>query len=92
MKQRLSPNLQPIHDLELSLGNTVVRVDEPAGSRCPLAVIFKRPLHKTKIESTLSLPPTVKWWESRDPHYPIEGGYGWYATACSQATPSDSVE
>ena len=76
MTQSLSTNLQGIYDLELALGNTVVRVDEPAGDRCPLAIIFKNPLHKGEIESTLKLSLTVKWWESRDPHYPMEGGYG----------------
>ena len=87
VKQKLAPNLQPIYDLELALGNTVVRVDEPAGSLCPLVIIFKNPLHKTKIESTLSLPPSVKWWESCDPHYPIEGGYGCDETGHALAGP-----
>ena len=74
-RQKLSPNLQSICDLELSLGNTVIRIDEPAGDRCPLAIIFKKPLHKAEIASHIELAPDVKWWENRDPHYPIEGGY-----------------
>lgn len=75
IKQRLSPNLQSIFDLELLLGNTVVRVDEPAGSLCSLATNFKNPLHKTEIEATLPLPSLVKWLENHDPHYSIDGGY-----------------
>ncbi len=75
IRRKLSPSLQAIYDLELSLGNSLDRVEEPAGDRCPLAIIFKRPMHKAKIESTLSLPTIVKWWECRDPHYPIQGGY-----------------
>lgn len=75
IRRKLAPNLQAIYDLELSLGNSLDRVEEPAGDRCPLAIIFKRPMHKARIESTLSLPSIVKWWECRDPHYPIQGGY-----------------
>jgi hypothetical protein len=86
-KQKLSTNLHAIYDLELSLGNAVVRVDEPAGDRCPLAIIFRNPLHRAKIETTLSLPPTVKWWECRDPHYPIEGGYACNETGHAIAGP-----
>jgi len=70
-----APSLHAIYGLELSFGNSVDRVEEPAGDRCPLAIIFKNPMHKGKIESTLSLPSSVKWWECRDPHYPIQGGY-----------------
>ena len=87
VRKKLAPNLQAIYDLELSQGNSVIRVDEPAGDRCPLAVIFKNPLQKAKIESTLSLPPTVRWWECRDPHYPIEGGYGCCETGHAIAGP-----
>jgi len=86
-KLKLSTNLRAIYDLELSLGNTVIRVDEPAGSLCPLAIIFKNRLHKTEIESTLSLPQSVKWWENHDPHYSIEGGYGCDETGHAIAGP-----
>jgi hypothetical protein len=75
VRGKLTPSLQAVYDLELSLGNLLDRIEEPAGDRCPLAVIFKRPLHKAAIESTLALPSIVEWWESRDPHYSIEGGY-----------------
>jgi len=75
IRRKLAPNLQAIYDLELSLGNSLDRIEEPAGDRCPFAVIFKSPMHKGKIESALSLPPSVKWWECRDSHYPIQGGY-----------------
>jgi hypothetical protein len=72
---KLSPALKPIYDLELTLGNEVERVDEPAGSECPYAVIFTHPLHFDEIEQGLVLPRSVVRKESRDPHYPIEGGY-----------------
>lgn len=70
-----APNLRAIYDLELSLGNSVNEVDEPAGDRCPLAIIFKHPMHKGKIESALSVPTSVKWWECHDTHYAVQGGY-----------------
>jgi hypothetical protein len=73
--EHFAPNLRAIYDLEISLGNLVQEVDEPAGDRCPLAIVFKRPMHRATIESKLSLPAVVKWWECRDPHYPIQGGY-----------------
>ena len=75
MKESLSLHLQPIYDMEIALGNTVNRIDEPAGSNCPLAIVFHKPLHKNAIESRLSLPASVKWWENHDTHYSIEGGY-----------------
>jgi len=72
-RQKLAPNLRPIYDLELALHNTVVYVEEPAG--CPLKITFRNQLHKIEIESTLALPPTVKWEENHDPHYAIQGSY-----------------
>lgn len=71
----LSKDLQPIYDLEISLGNQVKRVDEPAGTACPYAVVFAEALHLESIQEKLQLPSTVKFWESRDPHYEIGNGY-----------------
>ncbi|HRT88361.1 MAG TPA: hypothetical protein P5296_17265 [Anaerohalosphaeraceae bacterium] len=73
--RKLSSNLRSIYDLELALGNEVVHVYEPAGDRCPLEIIFKKPLHKAEIASRLKLGSDVTWWENRDPHYSIESGY-----------------
>ena len=73
IRQRLSVHLQPIYDLELSLGNSVVRIEEPAGSTCPLAIIFKNPLHRTEIESNMRILPPIHWLESRDEHYSRDG-------------------
>lgn len=72
---KLSTDLQAIYDLEISLGNTVARIDEPAGSICPYAIIFATPLHLDEINSQIALPPTVEFWISTDPHYPLENGY-----------------
>jgi hypothetical protein len=72
---KLSKDLLPIYTLELDRGNEVARVDEPAGTNCPYAIIFKKPLHKNEIESELELPPSVQYWESRDAHYGKEAGY-----------------
>ena len=73
--RHLSPDLRPIVDLELELGNTVERIDEGAWTICKFAVVMTRALHVKEINRRLELPPTVKYWESEDPHYPIEAGY-----------------
>lgn len=86
-RRKLSPNLQPIFDLEVSLGNSVLRVDEPAGSLCPLAVIFRQPLHRAEVDATLRLASAVEWWENHDPHYSIEGGYACEETRHAIAGP-----
>jgi hypothetical protein len=75
VRNKLSPNLLPVYDLEIKLGNKVVSVYEPAGTFCPLAVNFLSPVHIKEIRSSLLLPDVVKWLENHDLHYPIEGGY-----------------
>ena len=71
----LSPNLRGILDFELSRGNSIARVDKPAGSRCPFAVILSKPLDVSGFEKKGALPPEVRIWENRDAHYPLEKGY-----------------
>lgn len=72
---RLSADLQPIYDLEIARGNEVSHIEEPAGSTCPYAIVFKQPLDKNRILAKLQLPAHVRYWESRDPHYAIEAGF-----------------
>lgn len=72
---KLSDDLRPIHDLEIELGNAVVRIDAPAGTACPLAVVFRDPIHFEAAAARLALPDSVDRWINRDPHYPIEEGY-----------------
>lgn len=72
---KLSPDLHEIYQLELSLGNVVERVDEPAGTKCPYGIVFAKPLHKEQIETALTLSAAVYYDISDDPHYPIEGMY-----------------
>lgn len=72
---RLSPSLKPIFDLELKKGNEVLRIDEPAGSNCPYAIIFKFPLHFQEIKDLVHPLPNVEEWENKDPHYPLERGF-----------------
>ncbi len=73
--QRLGKSLFPIYELELRLGNAVASVDEPAGSECPLAIRFQRPLHTLEIRRALTLDSSVAYMESTDTHYSIENGY-----------------
>ena len=71
----LSDNLRGVLAFELARGNAIARVDRPAGSRCPLAVILARPLDIAGFKAANGLPSGVGTWENRDSHYPIEAGY-----------------
>lgn len=71
----LSKDLLPIYELELELGNEVARIDENMWTRTPYAVVFKLPLHKQEIETTLVLPPQVRYHETRDAHYGFDAFY-----------------
>ena len=71
----LSTVLRPIVEFELKRGNSIVRVDRPAGTKCPLAVIFKNPLDFAGFQSTSGVPAEVSTWQNRDRHYPLEAGY-----------------
>jgi len=71
----LAESLSGIMAFELARGNAIVRVDRPAGSRCPLAVIFARPLDIAGFKASHDLPSSVDTWQNRDSHYPLEAGY-----------------
>lgn len=73
--QTLSKDLQPIYHYELSKGNQVLRVDEPAGTNCPLAIIFKFRLHFEEIANNLRFSPSIEKYENYDRHYPLEAGF-----------------
>jgi len=40
LRRKISVDLLPVLDWALSQGNKVLRVDEPAGTTCPLAVVL----------------------------------------------------
>ncbi len=73
---KLSEDLRPIYDLEMSSGNSILRVDEPAGTLCPLAVVFAQPLKRGKILTELELSGDVVWHENDDPRYEVDGMAG----------------
>ena len=89
--ERLSPDLLPIVELELSLGNQIRFVQTEGWSRCPLAVTFERPLHFAEVKVRLTLPDTVKTWENRDPHYDIESGFSCEKTRHAIAGPIEGL-
>ena len=74
----LCEHLRPVVELELKLGNTIKRVDAPAGTRCPLAVVFVKPLHRSEIDRGVAPAEPVIWHESSDPHYEIGGTAGYF--------------
>jgi hypothetical protein len=89
--ENLAPDLRPVVDLELLLGNAIGSVLADGWSRCPLAVSFERPLHFAEIAERLQLPETVERWENRDPHYGIEAGFMCGKTRHSIAGPIPSM-
>jgi len=77
MKQAadLCDSLRPVFEYEIGRGNCVERVDRPAGTKCPLAVVFAMPLDIDGFMRTHELPHGVRTWANRDQHYPLEDGY-----------------
>lgn len=73
--KKLSLNLKPIYELELKKGNKVLRVEEPSGSKCPFAIVFRYPLHFKDIEREIQVTDLLERWENTDTHYPLEAGY-----------------
>jgi hypothetical protein len=86
----LSTSLQPVLTFEVSRGNRVARIDRPAGSRCPLAVILERPLDFVAFRGKHALTDGVRTWENRDSHYPLEAGYVCEATGHAVVGPIDA--
>lgn len=86
----LSALLQPILDYEVRRGNRVVRVDKPAGSNCPLAVIFSSQLDIQGYLREHKLSGGVRTWENKDEHYPLEAGYFCESTHHAVAGPMHS--
>ena len=74
MPADLSEELVPLYHLERSLGNVVLRIDRDVWTKCPLAVVFRDPIHFEQA-AAIVLPDSVIRWESRDPHYEVEAGW-----------------
>jgi hypothetical protein len=71
----LSTRLDGIVEFELQRGNSIERIDRPAGWNCPLAVIFRMPLDIVGFQAVAGIPSGVRTWQNRDTHYPLETGY-----------------
>ena len=75
MLPQLCADLRGVYEYEITHGNMVLRIDEPAGTECPYAVIFAEPLKIWGTPDTGNIPKVVEYWESRDPHYARESGF-----------------
>ena len=84
----LSKDLKPIVDYELKIGNEILRIDRPAGTKCPLAVILKNPFDFNGLENIYKLPSTIERWQNKDRHYDLESGYVCTKTRQALAAPS----
>lgn len=71
----LSKNLKVIVDYEISIGNEIRRIDRPAGTKCPLAVVFKKPLNFNGFLKINDLASGIERWDNKDRHYDQESGY-----------------
>jgi hypothetical protein len=74
----LCDHLRTVVDLELQLGNTIRSVDAPAGTRCPVAVVFLNVLHRTEIERVLRPTAPISWHDNADPHFEVAGTAGYF--------------
>ena len=72
---KLGKELKLIYDYEINKGNLIEQIDEPAGTSCPLAITFKKKLFFIGSNEENDLTPNITFWESRDPHYPLQSGY-----------------
>lgn len=84
IKQKLSSDLQAIYDHEIAEGNSVLRVDEPAGTLCPLAIVFVKPLNRSAILADINLDSSVTWHMNDDPHYEVNGMAGFTSSRSRQ--------
>lgn len=83
-RAKLSADLQPLYDMELEAGNSVVRVDEPAGTLCPLAIVMKNPIDKDRLGKCVQSIPSIFWHENNDQHYEAHGMGGYTSTESRQ--------
>jgi hypothetical protein len=71
----ICPDLRLVYDYEVAHGNTVARIDAPAGTECEYAIVFAEPLKIWGTAKTGEISPAVKYWECLDTHYAIEVGF-----------------
>lgn len=84
IRDKLDPVLLAIFDIEIAGGNQVARVDEPAGTLSPLAVVFKNRLNRSRIEESIKVPDHIVWHENDDQHYEINGMGGYASKSTHQ--------
>lgn len=91
IEEKLSKDLVPVFRFQLELGNSVARVDSPAGMNCPYALILKNKINHREIEKHIKLNSRIRKWKNTDPHYDRESGYFCETTNHAIACPIKST-
>lgn len=73
--QELSEPLRHLLGYELMHGNVVERIERNRWSRCPLAVVLRKPLKLDSAAREVQLPNSIQRWENRDPRYEPQAGW-----------------
>lgn len=68
-------HLEPILNHELSIGNTIARIDEKMWSNAEYVVKFHNELDTEFISANIVLPSNVIYWQNNDSHYDFKKGY-----------------
>jgi hypothetical protein len=85
LQMAISGDIRTIVEYELAHGNEITRIDQPAGTKCPLAVILRFPFRIRNSGIDGAIPLTVAWWEYEDPHYPADWSSGFKSIESSHA-------
>jgi hypothetical protein len=78
----LCNHLQPLLDLELSLGNTVAEKNEAGWEKCDLDFLLAKSFHTSEIAQRVKLGDSVKKSENMDAHYSENGELEFFCDSC----------
>jgi hypothetical protein len=83
----LCEHLRPLCEAELRRGNRVTNIAEYAWTACDLDITLENSIDPAALEKEQIVPAGVTYWDSDDPHYPIQAGYNCKACRHSFAGP-----